>query len=100
MNLDAFATLCRIAQANGTDLWHYRTAAGVGVVTAFDYLIPYVLQPATWKKDQINRYNPGGYYFPGLAGKYLPSPNLLAAYEKLPRSESPWIQLVDMLVRA
>jgi Alginate lyase len=40
MNLDAFAVLCRVAAANGVDLWHFRTAEGIGVEKAFYYLLP------------------------------------------------------------
>ncbi len=91
MNLDAFATICRIAQLNGVRLWDK-------VDRSFHYLIPYVLDPGSWKKEQISRYNPGGYVFPGLAGIGEPSPDLLAAYKKMPRDESPWVQLIDLLV--
>jgi hypothetical protein len=100
MNLDAFSTICRIAQVEGEDLWHFRTAQGTGVTTAFDYLIPYLVDPKRWTKEQINPYNPGGYYFPGLAGKGLPSEKLMSAYLKLPRAESGFVQLMDMLARS
>ena len=99
MNLDAFSTICRLAQLDGVDLWHFKTAQGIGVVNAFDYLIPYLLDPKKWTKEQITPYSPGGYYFPGLAGMGLPSEKLMSAYLKLPRSESAWIQLIDMLAR-
>jgi len=99
MNLDAFATLCRLAQRNGVDLWHFHTAEGIGVDRSFRYLVPYMLHPETWKKQQIGRYNPDGYIFPGLAGIGLPSPDLVAAYKELPRSDSPWVQFIDLLVK-
>ena len=99
MNLDAFSTVCRLAQMHGVDLWNFHTRAGIGVDRSFRYLIPYVQHPATWKKQQIGRYSADGYVFPGLAGIGLPSRELLAAYMDLPRSSSPWIQFVDMLVR-
>jgi len=100
MNLDAFSTLCRFAQMDGVDLWHYRTKKGIGVATSFDSLIPFMEHPDTWKHQQISRYSPDGYVFPGLAGIGLPSKTLLDAYKSLPHSESPWVQLVDMLVRS
>ncbi|HEY1341037.1 MAG TPA: alginate lyase family protein [Bryobacteraceae bacterium] len=100
MNLDAFSVICRLAQVDGVDLWHYRTPKGIGVDRAFSYLIPYVLHPDTWKKQQISKYNAGGYVFPGLAGIGIPSEELLSAYKKLPRADSPWVQFVDILVRA
>jgi Alginate lyase len=100
MNLDAFATVCRLAQMAGVDLWHFRAGKGAGVEKSFAYLMPYVAQPDKWKKEQINKYSASGYVFPGLAGIGLPSPDLLAGYLKLPRAESGWIQFVDILVRA
>ncbi|MGA8597317.1 MAG: alginate lyase family protein [Bryobacteraceae bacterium] len=39
-NLDAFAVICRLAQMNGVDLWHFRSPQGAGVETAFHYLTP------------------------------------------------------------
>ncbi len=92
-NLDAFATICRLAQVAGVDLWHSR------VETAFDYLIPYVLHPSTWPRQQISPFNPSSIVFPGLAGIGLPSPKLLTAYNQLPRAKTPWVQFVDLLIR-
>jgi hypothetical protein len=102
MNLDAFATICRLAQMAGVDLWHFRTAKGVGagVEKSFHYLMPYVAQPDKWKKQQITKYSADGYVFPGLAGIGLPDQTLLAEYLKLPRPESGWVQFVDILVRS
>ena len=56
--------------------------------------------PDKWKKEQINKYSADGYVFPGLAGIGLPSEPLLAAYLKLPRAQSGWVQFVDILVRS
>jgi hypothetical protein len=99
-NLDAFATLCRLAQIAGVDLWHFRTNKGIGVEKSFTYLMPYVMQPDKWKKQEIGKYSADGYVFPGLSGIGLPSQELLAEYLKLPRSESGWTQFVDILVRS
>ncbi len=100
MNLDAFAVLCRIASTNGVDLWRYRTAKGIGVEKAFQYLAPYVLRPETWKKQQISKFNNDGTIFAGLAGVGLPSEDLLTGYRSLPRGKSAWVQWVDMVVRS
>jgi hypothetical protein len=98
MNLDAFAVICRIAATNGVSLWKYRAESGTGVETAFRYLMPYVQHPETWKKQQISKFNSDGTFFPGLAGVGLPDGELLAAYRTLPRSTSPWVQWVDLVV--
>jgi hypothetical protein len=99
MNLDAFSVICRLAQVAGVDLWRFHSN-GAGLDKSFAYLMPYVLQPDTWKKPQITKYSPGEYIFPGLAGIGMPSPELLNAYKKLPRADSPWVQFNDLLVRS
>lgn len=100
MNLDAFATLCRIAEGHGVNLWTFRTPQGLGVAKSFAYLIPYVQHPDTWKKQQISKYSADGAVFPGLAGLGLHSAELMAAWKTLPRSASPWVQFVDLVVQA
>jgi hypothetical protein len=100
MNLDAFALLCRLAQADGVDLWHFRAPNGAGVEKAFAYLAPFVARPETWRLKQITDFNPGIYYFPGLAGIGLPSRELLAVYRNLPRAKTAWVQFIDLLIRS
>jgi hypothetical protein len=100
MNLDAFSILCRLAQIDGVNLWNFQTKDGRGVQKAFAYLIPFVAQSDTWKKQQITKYSADGYVFPGIAGIGIPSDSLLAAYAKLPRAQSPWVQFIDVLVRS
>jgi Alginate lyase len=99
-NLDAFATVCRLAQMAGVDLWNFRSSKGICVEKSFTYLMPYVARPDNWKKEQINKYSADEYVFPGLAGIGIPSAALLAGYLKLPRAESGWVQFVDILVRS
>jgi hypothetical protein len=70
----------------------------VGVESAFAYLIPYVLDPSKWKKEQITGYKAGGYVFPGLAGVGLKSAELATAFSKIEHDRSPWIQFVNLLV--
>lgn len=100
MNLDAFSVVCRLGQLDGQDLWHYRAPSGVSVEAAFKYLIPNVVEPSKWKKQQITNYSSRGYVFPGLAGVGMPAPALLAAYRKLPRDQSAWVQFVDRAIEA
>jgi hypothetical protein len=100
MNLDAFSLICRLAQMDGVDLWHFRTAKDIGVEKSFHYLIPYLLDPTQWKKEQITTYNADGHFFPGLASVGLPSPELLVAYRKLPHASQPWLQFLDLAISA
>lgn len=99
MNLDGFSVLCRIAHVNGEDLWRYRTPEGIGIEKAFYYLMPFILDPGSWKKQQIAPFDQRATVYLGLAGLGLGSPSLLAAYRKLPRAATPWVQLVDLLVQ-
>jgi hypothetical protein len=99
MNLDAFSVVCRIAATNGVNLWMFRGPKGAGVVDAFQYLIPFVQHPETWKKQQISKFTNDGTFFAGLAGAGIPDAKLLAAYKALPRSTAPWTQFLDLAVR-
>ena len=100
MNLDGFSVLCRIAELNGVDLWRFHTAKGIGIERSFHYLMPYVLQPRTWRKQQITSYDQDRSIFPALGGLGLRSEELLAAYRRLPRAEAPRVLLVDLLVHS
>lgn len=100
MNLDAFAVVCRLGQMAGEDLWHFKAPNGVNVEKAFQYLTPYLLDPTTWKKEQMTTYNSGGHIFGGLAGVGLPSPELLAGYRKLQHDQSPWVQFIQRVVES
>jgi hypothetical protein len=99
MNLDAFSIICRLAQMDHINLWHFTTETGIGVAKAFEYLTPYLLHPDQWKKEQISRFNPGGHFFPGLAGVGLPSSELLSAYQKISQPPSAWPQFLDLVIQ-
>lgn len=99
MNLDAFTTLCTLAQGTGVDLWRVRNVKGAGVETAALYLNPFIQHPETWKHQQISPFRPTSIVYPGLAGIGLPSTSLLDTYLTLPRAESPWVLFIDLLVR-
>jgi hypothetical protein len=100
MNLDGFAVLCRIAETSGVDLWRFRTPAGTGVEKAFRYLLPYVLDPQSWRKPQISSLDRDQTIYLGLAGLGLRSAEFLGAYRQLPLADTPWVTLVDLLVRS
>jgi hypothetical protein len=99
MNLDAFSTLCTLAQRTGVDLWHVKNAKGASLETAALYLQPFIQNPESWKHEQITPFHPASIVYPGLAGVGLPSSALLKTYLALPRTESAWVMFVDLLVR-
>jgi hypothetical protein len=98
-NLDAFSVLCRIAQVDGTDLWHFAAPSGVSLAKACDYLLPFVLHPEAWQHQQISSFKPDGVVFPGLAGMGMASQKLLDAYRRLPHPSGAWNLLINALVR-
>lgn len=100
MNADAFATICRIAQTWGVDLWEYKTPNGISYEKVVRYVEPYVLHPNTWKKEQIAPWENNSTVFLGLAGAGLHAKDLTAAYMSLPRENAPWVLFVDLVLTA
>lgn len=100
MNADAFATICRIAQSWGVDLWSFETAKGISYQKVVRYVEPYVLQPEKWKKQQSNKFHNDSTVFLGLAGAGLHAQDLLDAYKSLPRGNSAWVDFVDLILVA
>ena len=92
-NLDAFAVICRVAEARGENLWS-------GMKKSVEYLTPFVLEPQRWKKPQITPFEADRPVFLALAGLGLREQAMLAAHRKLPRAESPWVVLVELMVKA
>jgi hypothetical protein len=98
-NLDAFSVLCRIAEVAGVDLWRFHTPQGLGVDKAIAYITPFVVDPKTWRKQQIAPVDNAGIVFPALAGLGLRNAELLRIYSALPRANTPWVLLVDLIVK-
>jgi hypothetical protein len=99
-NADAFATLCRIAQSWGVDLWTFETPKGIGYQKLARYVEPYVLHPEKWKGQQISPFKNDSCVFLGLAGVGLHAKDLLDAHRSLPRADSPWVTFVDLILSA
>jgi hypothetical protein len=97
-NLEAFTTVCRIAQVNGTDLWNVKAKTGATISTVIDYLEPYLTDPKKWQKEQINEYTNEGLYFLAFAGMGLKKPSYVATFRKLEKPEGAWLSLVDLIV--
>ena len=89
MNLDAFAVICRIAQTHGVDLWNYQGPKG-SVKTAFRYLLPYVKNPDTWRKQQISKWTGEATIFPLLSG----------LDRGLTRAKTAWVQWAELAASA
>ena len=97
-NLDAYTTVCRIAQVNGVNLWGVRAKHGATIATVLDYLEPYLSDPRKWMKEQISEFPNDGMYFLAFAGMGLKKPEYVALFRKLEKPEGAWLSLVDLIV--
>lgn len=97
-NLEAFATVCRIAQVNGEDLWSVQGRKGASIATIIEYLRPYLQDPARWGKEQIIEFQNNGLYSLAFAGMGLKNPQYVALYRKLEKTEGAFSALVDLIV--
>ena len=86
MNLHGWFTVATLAEKTGIDMWNYKTGKGVGLRTAFDWLLPYATAEKPWTYQQISKYNGKSEFYPLLlqaaAGfkdqKYLAAANRLS----------------------
>ncbi len=92
-DLDAFAVLCRVAEARGENLWP-------PLAKPVARYAPFVADPGTWKKQQIAEFDAASNVFPALAGLGLRDSKLLDLWRGMRHGSSPWVLLADLLVKA
>jgi hypothetical protein len=97
-NLEAYTTICRIAQVQGVDLWNVKAKNGATLATVIDYLEPYLADPKKWSKEQISEFPNDGLYFLAFAGMGLKKPEYVALFRKLEHPETAWLSLIDLVV--
>jgi len=97
-NANAFATLCRIAQSCGVDLWSFKTPKGASLAKVVRYVEPFLLHPEKWKGKQITPFKADAVEFVGLAGAGLHAKDLITAYRALPAPRNAWSALVDLSI--
>ncbi|MDZ7373754.1 MAG: alginate lyase family protein [candidate division KSB1 bacterium] len=100
MNLDGFTVICRLARNWGSDLYSFELPNGASVRRAIDYLLPYLVRPATWTKEQITPFVPTRRIFLALAGLDLRRPDLLDLYLALPSEGDAIHALLELAVQA
>ena len=104
MNLDAFSMTCRLAQLKGIDLWNVKNSKGASVAKSMEYLFPYIKDPSTWKKEQIEKYGNSEKRFLAFGGMALDKPEYLALYkeESSPASSTndPFVLLLNLVFHA
>lgn len=97
MNLDGFAVLCRMGQLWNMELWEYEAPNGASVAKSVAYLMPFLEDPAKWKKPQITPFDRSRTLFPALAGWGLAKPAYLDAQKRFGcegRAFSRWARLL------
>jgi hypothetical protein len=57
-NMDAWTCLCELAHHRGVDLWRYQTETGISVERGIAFLAPFVEDPYTWRRRQIDGIPP------------------------------------------
>jgi hypothetical protein len=97
-NLAAIATLCRIAQVRGVDLWGARTRSGVAVAGLIEASAPDAADPKRWSREQFADFQSDGVCSLAFAGMGLSRPDYIALYRKTERPDSGWLAVVDLLV--
>ncbi|HEX3747237.1 MAG TPA: alginate lyase family protein [Bryobacteraceae bacterium] len=98
LNLDAFSTICRIAQVHGkSDLWSVRARNGASMGSALDYLSPFLQDPKKWSREQAGDIPYDSIDFLAFAGMGL-NPKYLTDFQKIEHPDSAWISLMDLLV--
>jgi Alginate lyase len=97
-NLEAFVTVCRIAQLKGVDLWSVHAKGGATISTVIDYLKPYLADPKKWTKEQVVDFSNDGLYSLAFAGMGLKNPEYIALFRKLEHPEGAWLSVVDLMV--
>jgi len=97
-NLEAFTTICRIAEVHNVNLWTVQGRNKVTIDTVIDYLEPYLADPKKWSQEQVAEFQNDGLYYLAFAGMGLKKPEYVSLFRKLERPEGAWLSVVDLMV--
>lgn len=59
INLEGLATLAKLGENVGVDLWSFQTDKSGGIRKAIEFLYPYLDNKNKWKYEQIDELKPG-----------------------------------------
>jgi len=96
-NIEAMATTCRIAQAQGVDLWSAQSKNGTTLAAVIAPLIPHLADRKKWDREQIADFETDGIYFLAFAGMGMKIPEYVTLYHQLEHADSAWLSFVDLL---
>jgi hypothetical protein len=100
MNMDGFTVICRIARTWGEDLYAFAPPGAGSVVRGIEFVLPFVLRPAEWHRQQITPFHPEQRIFMALAGLDLGREDLLRHYLELPRAADAIYPLLELVIRS
>ena len=96
-NTEGMATTCRIAQAQGIDLWGTQGKGGATLAAAIAYLAPHLADRKKWDREQIAEFETDGIYFLAFAGMGMKKPEYLELYHQLEHPDTAWLSFVDLI---
>ena len=96
-NTEGMANTCRIAQAQGVDLWSTQGKGGATLAAVIANLAPHLADRKKWDRERIAEFETDGIYFLAFAGMGMKKPEYLALYHQLEHPDSAWLSFVDLM---
>jgi hypothetical protein len=81
-NLDAFSIILRQADLSGDKLWDYENSKKSSFKKSVEYVTPFLRDPESWTKSQINEYKGENRIYLAFTGWGLDDANLLGLYKE------------------
>jgi hypothetical protein len=94
---EAMATTCRIAQAQGVDLWNTQAKGGATLAAVIASLTPHLADRKKWDREQMAEFEADGIYFLAFAGVGMKKPEYVALYRQFEHPDSAWLSFVDLI---
>jgi hypothetical protein len=94
---EAMATTCRVAQAQGVDLWNTQAKGGAALAAVIASLTPHIADRKKWDREQMAEFEADGIYFLAFAGVGMKKPEYVTLYRQFEHSDSAWLSFVDLI---
>jgi hypothetical protein len=94
---EAMATTCRVAQAQGVDLWNTQAKGGATLAAVIASLTPHIADRKKWDREQMAEFEADGIYFLAFAGVGMKKPEYVTLYRQFEHSDSAWLSFVDLI---
>jgi hypothetical protein len=94
---EAMATTCRIAQAQGVDLWNTQAKGGATLAAVIASLTPHLADRKKWDREQMAEFEADGIYFLAFAGVGMKKPEYVTLYREFEHPDSAWLSFVDLI---